>query len=337
MFQHLVIVSPLGFLYGSAGAFLAPENLVGRSGSKFPPDAATLAGLFFSTNQQDKIVPHETLKHELFVSGPFWAKQSDPESFYVPIPRHRTISDDRDDEWSLDAQRKWQRSSDHTAEYRWQRIDSWQRKTSQIRSNREMDHPPWAFVSFLHPKMQPDERHVVEEDGLFLETAVQVDEDYCLIYLSTHALPEGWYRFSGEGHMVEIRCQPIAKDSAIDELLSTPIQKAFALITPGVWGSKNLSYRYPKHPDFPREGLKLLTDKATPYRYRTGHRATQRGRLGRGRYAVPAGSVYVLKKPLKKTWWEFPEEWFPKEGFPLKHLGCGLCLPVEIKGVTPGE
>ena len=54
MFKYLIRVHPLGMLYGSAGAFLSPENLVGRSGAKFPPEASTLAGLFFSENFGDK-------------------------------------------------------------------------------------------------------------------------------------------------------------------------------------------------------------------------------------------------------------------------------------------
>jgi len=52
MFKYLISISPLGLMYGSAGAFLSPENLVGRSGAKFPPDAATLSGLMFSINNK---------------------------------------------------------------------------------------------------------------------------------------------------------------------------------------------------------------------------------------------------------------------------------------------
>lgn len=334
MFKYLVIVSPLGFLYGSAGAFLSPENLVGRSGAKFPPDASTMAGLFFSENKCNEIAAHDKLKHELFVSGPFWAKQDAPENFYVPIPRHRIIEDGKDDEWKLNAQRKWERDpekQDIKGEYHWQSVDSWNRpKTSDIRKNSEMSHAPWEYVSFLHPQMKLDERHVLAEDGLFLENAVQMDDDFCLVYLSTHPLKDGWYRFGGEGHMVEIHCHEITPDSTIDQLLhpDNKIKHACALITPGVWGSNHLSHRYPKNSDFPKEGIKMLTDKTIPYRYRS------RGKLGRGRYAVPPGTVYVFKKPLEKTWWEFPDQWFPKEGFPIKHLGCGLCLPIQVNSVA---
>jgi CRISPR-associated protein Cmr3 len=336
MFKYLVIVSPLGFLYGSTGAFLSPENLVGRSGAKFPPDAATLAGLFFSENKLQSMAPHDTLRQELFVAGPFWAKEGDPEAFYVPMPRHRVVGLHSDDEWSLNAQRRWQRNfeKDVQGEYHWQSIDAWKRKTSDLRKNKEMSSTPWTYVPFLHPRMKSDERHVLEKDGLFLENAVQIDEGFCLIYLSTYPLKDGWYRFGGEGHIVEISCRELSADSSIRQLLTSKIQQAFALITPGVWGSNHLSYRYPKHPEFPREGMQLLADKPIPYRYRVGQRTTGRGRLSRGRYAIPAGTVYVLKRPLDKTWWEFPENWFPKEGLSLKHLGCGLCLPVEIDGVA---
>jgi len=111
------------------------------------------------------------------------------------------------------------------------------------------------------------------------------------------------------------------------KLLNQPIQTAFALITPAVWGSNRLSFRYPQNPDFPKPEL-MLTDRAVPYRYRAG------GRMGRGRYAVSAGSVYVLEKPLNLPWWNWSEDWFPKEGYSLKKVGCGLCLPLTIQGVA---
>lgn len=336
MFQYLITVSPLGLMYGSAGAFLSPENLVGRSGSKFPPDAATLAGLFFSSNHatQQAIAPHQELTEKLFVAGPFWAKSDDPEVFYVPVPRHRILAERGDDEWQLKDNR-WERDStkeDLEAHYTWQSIDAWNRKTHAIRKP-EIEKAPWEYVSFLHPKMKDEERHVLDQDGLFLENAVQMDEDFCLVYLSTYPLRAGWYRFGGEGHMVEVESHPLSPDSTINQLLDQKIQRSCALITPGVWGSNNLSYRCPKHPAFPRNGIKMLTDKPVPYRYRMGNRVTERGRLSRGRYAVPSGTVYVFKQPLNKSWWEFPPEWFPDKGL-LRKVGCGLCLPIEIQGVV---
>ena len=151
--------------------------------------------------------------------------------------------------------------------------------------------------------------------------------DTCLVYLSTYPIDSGWYRFSGENHIVEIECEEI-KTKKVLELLNEPIQRTFALITPGVWGSTRFSYRYPQHDSFPDQKVQMLTDKPIPYRYRA------KGQLGRGRYAVPAGSVYVLEQPLNQPWWDWDEEWFPKEGFSLKRVGCGLCLPIDIKGVA---
>jgi CRISPR-associated protein Cmr3 len=42
----------------------------------------------------------------------------------------------------------------------------------------------------------------------------------------------------------------------------------------------------------------------------------------------------VLEEPIGRSWWDWPEDWFPREGFPLKHIGCGLSLPLTIKGLN---
>ncbi|MBD2482817.1 type III-B CRISPR module-associated Cmr3 family protein [Planktothrix sp. FACHB-1365] len=353
-FQYVITVSPLGFMYGSAGGFLSPENLVGRSGAKFPPDTGAIAGLFFNANQSDR----ETLRNNLIVAGPFWAKQDSPDNFYVPIPWTKVMAEKDNDEWqfvkkqnsseSIESngdqwclgQHQWERQKKEVKpQYSWQLIKDWNLPADELKARNAIAKVPWHFVPMLHPKMKDNERHVVEEDGLFLENAVQLDQDYCLVYLSNYELANGWYRFGGEGHLVEVETHKLSDNPKINQLLGQKINHAFALITPGVWGSNKLSYRYPRHPDFPRQGMKMLTDKAVAYRYRLGHSRTNQqpqaesGRLSRGRYAVPAGSVYVLKHPLNLTWWEFPDEWFPKEGFSLKHLGSALCLPISIQGV----
>ncbi|MBD2772617.1 type III-B CRISPR module-associated Cmr3 family protein [Iningainema tapete] len=346
MFQYLIIINPLGFMYGSAGAFLSPENLVGRSGAKFPPDAATLSGLFFSANKVKRFIEHEKLRENLYVAGPFWAECDDPEYFYIPIPWSKIITEEvkKLDEWSI-KDSKWYRSpetEEFKPDYRWQKVNSWENTPDEIRDNKDAAKDPWKYIPILHPKMKDDERHVQEEDGLFLENSVQMSfhkldkrrKDTCLVYLSTHALPEGWYRFGGENHLVEISSMELPEDSPILKLLGhkKKIERTFALITPGVWGSTRFSYRYPQHPTFPKP-THILTDRPSPYRYRAGD-GKGRGRLGRGRYAVPAGSVYVLDQPLNKSWWEWDEQWFPNEGYSLKKVGCGLCLPIKIEGVT---
>lgn len=324
MFKYIITISPLGFMYGSAGGFLSPENLVGRSGAKFPPEAATLSGLFFSANKVQSYTSQEELRHNLFVAGPFWAKSDDPEYFYLPIPWHKIIAKKGVDEWKI-ASGKWTRESeDLDPDYRWQTVNSWEDKPAIIKKNGDVADIPWKYVPILHPRTKDDERCTLAKDGLFLENSVQMDDGYCLVYLSTHSLAEGWYRFGGENHLVEINSIELLDDSPITELLRQPIQKAFALITPGVWGSNKFSWRYPKNEDFSKKRPEMLTDRPIAYRYRT------KGQMGRGRYAVPPGTVYLLREPLGKTWWEFPEDWFPKEGFNLKQVGCGLCLPIEI-------
>lgn len=383
MFKFLIKIQPLGLMYGSAGAFLSPENLVGRSGEKFPPEAATLSGLIFSANKPDPKAL-EDLRYNLRVAGPFWAKcekPGDEQYFYVPIPRHKIIGEnDFDfDEFQLKSG-KWkltsepdkneldkESESEHQQEnkkvepeYFWLRIDYWNESPESIsfeKNQGSVAKIPWKFVSVLHPKIQKQQRNVTVEDGLFLEYAVQMEDDTCLIYLSTHKIEPGWYQFGGENHIVEI--SSIELSSSTLKRLNEPIERSFALITPGVWGSNKLSYRYPKHPDFPKHKRPLmLTEKAVPYRYRIGHGETvdekrKTGRLGRGRYAVPAGSVYVFNKPLSRNWWNFPDDWFPDARSPekaklphkkgldenkplfslLKNMGCGLCLPVKIQGL----
>ena len=321
------MIQPLGFLYGSAGGFLSPENLVGCSRAKFPPDAATVSGLLFSANKVNAFASQIELRENLYVAGPFWARENSPQFFYVPIPWTKIITEKTSDEWKI-KEDKWQRDArDLKPNYSWQQINSWDKPAQLIKSNRSMSETPWKFVPILHPRMKKEERHSQEEDGLFLENAVQMSDEVCLVYLSTHELPDGWYRFGGENHLVEIKSLPISENNPIISLLQQPIERAFALITLGIWGSNRLSYRYPQHSNFP-EIERMLTDKAIPYRFRAG------GRMGRGRYGVSAGSVYVLKQPLNQSWWQWSEDWFPKEGYSLKRVGCGLCLPLNIQGVN---
>jgi CRISPR-associated protein Cmr3 len=143
MFQYLITIQPLGFMYGSAGAFLSPENLVGRSGTKFPPDAVTLSGLFFSANKEKKFASHANLIEKLRVAGPFWAFVDAEDDFYVPLPRHKIIGKDHYDEWII-KNYKWCLKSKangsaqeddkkkEESEYRWLRIDYWDASAETI-------------------------------------------------------------------------------------------------------------------------------------------------------------------------------------------------------------
>ncbi|MBE9114934.1 hypothetical protein IQ249_03385 [Lusitaniella coriacea LEGE 07157] len=73
----------------------------------------------------------------------------------------------------------------------------------------------------------------------------------------------------------------------------------------------------------------ILSQSPSAFRYRLGGRGGAIKRLSRGRYAMPAGSVYILEFPLRQAWQEWSEDWFPHEGYSFKRWGCGLVLPLE--------
>jgi CRISPR-associated protein Cmr3 len=137
------------------------------------------------------------------------------------------------------------------------------------------------------PRMEADERHVVrvasDEDApgstgsLFLENGVQLKPDVCLVYFSNQSLPEGWYRFGGEGHMANVTTYALSP--AIEQLLNREPGRIFTTITPAVWGSNRLSYRYPE--PWKDAVETLLSDRPVPFRYRLGGRGTTK-RLSRG-------------------------------------------------------
>jgi CRISPR-associated protein Cmr3 len=186
-----------------------------------------------------------------------------------------------------------------------------------------------------------------DRGSLFLENAVQLEPGVCLVYLSSQPIAEGWYRFGGEGHLVDVQCRPLEPDSSAGKLLTKPLGRCFATITPAIWGSNRLSYRKPMvfEKSEPKPVWKcetMLCNRATPYRYRLGRNSTpsaspsasgsahQASRLSRGRYAVPAGAVYVLAEGESLARWDqWDEAWFPKEGYSFKRWGCGLALPLN--------
>ena len=339
--QYLVVIRPLGLLYGSAGRFLSPENLVGRSGISFPPSAATLSGVFA---QQLNEVPDKL--NNLLLAGPFWAEEDRPENFYVPTPLNCLVKDGRiqhtlswrGDNWLTLIDGEWQTPpNDKYQKATWMAIADWQ----NIHQKPEVKTSPWRFMPHLHPRLQSEQRTVDTESdrgSLFLENAVQLDPNICLVYLSNTKIPTGWYRFGGEGHMVELECLPLGATAT--NLLQQPLANSFAIITPAVWGSNRLSYRSPNNSDtedlaWDRWQIEaLLTGRPVQMRYRLGNKAEghqphQPKLLSRGRYAVPAGSVYVLNEPMNRTWHEWDEDWFPREGYSYKRWGCGLALPLD--------
>jgi CRISPR-associated protein Cmr3 len=363
MFNYRISIDPLGFLYGSAGKFLSPENLVGRSGTSFPPSTATLSGLFAAHYQGDRdILPTLTL------AGPFWAKTDAPINIYVPTPFNCVVQNGAIQSLLIWHNYTWtphrlapdSDSLDGKPEKEtWMAIADWD-KLQHLQTDEPIQvySSPWEFLPHLHPRLQDDERRSVGGDdprgSLFLENAVQLDPEVSLVYLSSLELPDGWYRFGGEGHLVDVRCEPIHTHEPIAEWLNQDLHRSFALICPAVWGSNRLSYRAPNisnanqlqwTDDNPVQTL--LTQRPHPFRFRLGDRQSEDGKnihqqnqpklLSRGRYTVPAGTVYVLEDPLSAPhtkWQDWSEDWFPKEGFySFKRWGCALALP--LNGVLP--
>lgn len=372
MFRYLIAIEPLGLLYGSAGRFLSPENLVGRSGSSFPPSAATVSGLFAAALGESWMK-----RDDFYLAGPFWAKteelKAQSQNFYVPTPKNyltkqgkiaHILRPQKLDE-PEQAFYPWQDETgnipaDKFESNTWLPIQRWHSPRHPDPKQPDVQKGPWTFLPHLHPRLKDDERRVIEADdnqgSLFVENAIQMEPATCLVYLSTHELESGWYRFGGEGHLVDVACHPL-DDPALQALLQKNVGQHFALITPAVWGSNRLSYREPRllrkgqaagdrppsevvDSDLPKawDVATLITDRPSPFRYRLGDRKNEQGQsvhkahqpklLARGRYAVPAGTVYVLKAPLEKSWQKWDLNWFPKEGVSLKRWGCGLALPL---------
>lgn len=380
-FSHLITLSPLGLLYGSTGRFLSPENLVGRSGTHFPPSAATLSGIFAA-----ELAPEQKNKlRNLCVAGPFWSWQSDPQDFCVPTPLNCLakflphLEADKIPEAKLVDHLTWHKEGiddlhwlkrqdkkpplEKYSSGTWVKISDWENISGGVLNKVKAYGDPWQFLPHLHPSLEKSQRKVdesLERGSLFLENGVQLHPEICLTYIANQPLPNGWYRFGGEGHMVELSCH--ALNTANKELLhEAKLKRSFAIVTPAIWGSNRLSTRVPrelKKGDASRHSIEpvdsdlsnqweldaLLTQRAVPTRYRLGNRTLSEGnetatkkkeypkQLSRGRYAVPAGSVYVLKQAFSEShnrWSKWPKEWFPQEGPSLKRWGCGLSLPLE--------
>ncbi len=375
-FQYLIAIKPLGLLYGSAGRFLSPENLVGRSGNSFPPSAATLSGIFAANygRQSNK----RDLFSSLQLAGAFWAYDCDLQDFYVPTPMNCLVKDSKitnlltwhqdKHQWLSALPRKQQEneSDDDYARDKYKpkndkyqkgtsiKLSDWQKlKPPQTESFTEdytgfpevVTQPPWKFLPHLHPRLAEDQRCVDkdnEQGSLFLENSVQINPDVSLVYLSNMEIEDGWYRFGGEGHLVEINTIPLS--STVTNLLCQDVGCNFATITPAIWGSNKKSYREPVigeksesvwYPDYPLDRIKpILTQRPITMRYRLGNHPDgqtvgQPKRLSRGRYAVPPGTVYVVDDPLP-CWQNWSDKWFPKEAFSFKRWGCGLALPLPV-------
>ena len=352
-FAHLILLEPLGLLYGSLGRLLSPQALTGRASEHFPPDSPALSGLLASRLDRRQV-------WDLHTAGPFWLDPT--EGLMLPAPLTLLQETGGDSGRYSERRLEWKaneadlipsgwRPSDGDALPRkapcggWIALQDWA-LVGQPGEKITIHDNPWRAVPHLHPRLQDDQRisaGAAEGEGsLFLEYGVSLRSDVALAYLSSHAIESGVYRFGGEGHLVQLRSQPIP--SLLQTLLSQPLSAPFALITPGVWGGPKLSLREPIDTTVPngkfpwhRHGQApgILTDKPRPWRHRLGVGSPKPGepegrrRLSRGRWAVPAGSCYQLSGDPLEPWSQWHESWFPKEGFCFKQLGTALALPVH--------
>ncbi len=303
---------------------------------------------------------------------------------YVPTPLNFRVKYNADSDqyhieerWQWDEAKGWhlrcKTKEKKAASNTWVSIEHWsqlQNSSSTTTLNIPVTTTTniWKYHPHLHPRLEEEQRKVLiipkepsettESDmpaqpgSLFLENGVQLNPDYCLIYLSSRKLADGWYRFGGEGHLAEVECHPIT-DINLQTLLDQPVGQCFSLITPAVWGTQRLSYRFPvpsgdrstqppqtlhaipTHIQSAQETpissfwnlTALMTERAVPFRFRLGGNKGETKRLSRGRYGVPAGTVYQLAESLG-SWQDWQKEWFPQEGYSYKHWGCGFALPL---------
>jgi len=349
-FQYLIAIKPLGLLYGSFGSFLSPENLVGRSSQKFPPDATTLSGVYAAHYGEGS----EELKN-LQLAGSFWAKEDDLQNWYFPTPFNCLVKRDRIQHLLVwhQGEKQWRSPKDSPSpedekfnQSSWISLNTWQ-ELNQFKSKelKVITKDPWEWLPQLHPQLRKGERRVLfnqetQRGNLFLENSIQIEPDVNLIYLSSVELPNGWYRFGGEGHFVEISSHKLNPETL--DLLNASLGRSFALISSGVWGTNRFSFREPvfladsdAEPEKVWDVQACMTKRPKVFRYRLGKKKnttetntkTQSpSLLSRGRYAVPAGSVYVVKEPLN-AWQQWDLNWFPEEGYSFKRWGCSLALP----------
>ena len=385
-FKALILLEPLGLLYGSSGRLLSPQTLTGRAAEHFPPDSPALAGLLASQLPRGDV-------WDLHTAGPFWFHPSGELMLPAPLSLiqaegapskqpathsgkgHKKPHQDhpipKEPFPKRHARRhlRWQagdngsfpgggwRPTDGQDQPRkspsggWIRLVDWSHVANPSRQEGGLPiyDNPWKAVPHLHPRLRDDERvsaHGEEGDegaggALFLEYGIGLEPGVSLAYLSSHTVAEGRYRFGGEGHLVELRCQPLPE--LLVELLGQPLAGPFALLTPGLWGGPRLSRRDPivtsktgAPPQLPwhRDGIAaaILTERPHPWRHRLGWGNApqlEEHRLSRGRWAVPAGSCYRVSGDPLPPWAEWPETWFPKEGFSFKQLGTALSIPLS--------
>lgn len=166
MFQYLIVISPLGLLYGSAGRFLSPENLVGRSGTSFPPSAATLSGLYAATKSTEIA--------DLQLAGAFWAHSDNPQNFYVPLLLYYLVEKGKIAHRLHWKPKQWQTELGEAIAGKFDKGSNWVAINEWYQPKKAHPHP-WQYTPHLHPRLKLSERRVdadSDRGSLFLENAV---------------------------------------------------------------------------------------------------------------------------------------------------------------------
>lgn len=373
-FHYLLLLEPLGLLYGSSGRMLSPQALTGRASEHFPPDSPTIAGLIAKhLKRPTDVAKEETPLWNLHTAGPFCFNSS-ANDLWVPAPFSLLQESSADAttqpsgprlhrlQWECRAgdgpAGAWHPAGDQSLPRKtrnggWVALSQWplvRGGTSPANGTDDLRvHPdPWQAVPHLHPRLSDHERTSAGDDALFLEYGIALRPGFCLAYLSSHEITPGRYRFGGEGHLVELRCEKLPDQ--LGKLLQEPLMGPFALITPGVWGGPRLSRRDPLDTStrpaiqpWHRQGVPpaILTERPRPWRHQLGVSSKvpppkDRPRLSRGRWAVPAGTCYRVEGGLA-PWAEWSPHWFPREGFSFKQFGTALALPLHLPSNQPAS
>jgi len=141
----------------------------------------------------------------LQVAGPFWAESEAPENFCVPLPLNCLVKPEGEQVFAKlgwDAEEKdWLPSVEGKfASGRWLKMNDWRKLAALPAGKLKSDDSPrvyaapWRFAPHLHPRLAEDQRRVdpdPDRGSLFLENAVQMPPETCLVYLSSLDLPNG--------------------------------------------------------------------------------------------------------------------------------------------------
>jgi CRISPR-associated protein Cmr3 len=283
-FHHLLLLEPLGLLYGSSGRLLSPETLTGRAAEHFPPDSPTIAGLIASQLERPQGMKKEdTPLWNLHTAGPF-CFDSNANDLWLPAPFTLIQEDDRASQTGDDGMSKghqqsnpipellpqthckrhltWQRAKDGAGSEGWHPADGKRlpRKCSNGGWIRLCDWPHAANPArlqnglpiYANPWQAVPHLHPRLRDD---ERVSAVDDALFLEYgisLRTgfclaylSSHPIAEGRYRFGGEGHLVELRCKKLPDLLNDLLQQQLSGPFALITPGLWGGPRLSRREP--------------------------------------------------------------------------------------------